>query len=125
MSTKFALRVLLSAGIFLGLARGVFAVDLPNCADGQTLIFNEGELMCGPACPAYAFTVYGFRGTTAFNIPAGDIGDVHPPADNIGLPSGDARNGLACTFHLQCSSTGWIAYTTAADNCHTAIQDVP
>lgn len=119
-------RILLVAEFILGLAPAAFAADeLPVCADGQTLAYYGGKLVCGSACPAYVYGSFGIQGAAAYNIPPGNVGDIHPSEDEAGLPSGGARNSRACTFHVQCTSEGWVAVTTAGDTCETNIRDVP
>jgi hypothetical protein len=116
------LRILLVAEVLLGFTSGAYAAELPICADGQTIVYKDGAPTCGNVCSAY---VYGSFGVAAYNIPAGNVGDIHPPEDEVGLPSGEARNTRTCTFHVQCTPTGWIATTTAADICGIPIWDVP
>jgi hypothetical protein len=113
---------LLTAMVFLGFTSSAYAdTQLPTCIDGQTLVYSAGKLVCGSACPALVY----FNSGVAFNVPASNRGDAHPPADKPGIHSGAIINGTECTFHLECSAVGWTTITTAADACKTIIQDVP
>jgi hypothetical protein len=134
MSVKPLLRLSLVAGILLGFAPGAFAEDSnasqdnsgpPACADGETLVYNNGVIVCGPACPAFVYVSFGLVGGEVFNVPASEIGDVHPASGDVGIPSGGTKNGIGCTFHLQCMQNGWVAITTGGDICKAMIQDVP